>query len=1002
MFKKAKRVNFRRRNESDEEEKEEEKQSPPQPQLLQEQPQPCGADDEPSVRCAVINNPEIIAHFNVSTDMNHGNGFQTNTTRMNLKEKKKSKENKDVAKASLLSFHDEEGDSVCKPPLPEPRGEELPLPEPRGEELPLPEPRGEELPLPEPRGEELPLPEPRGEELPLPEPRGEELPLPEPRGEERPLPEPRGEERPLPEPRGEERPLPEPRGEERPLPEPRGEERPLPEPRGEERPLPEPRGEERPLPEPRGEERPLPEPRGEERPLPEPRGEERPLPEPRGEERPLPEPRGEERPLPEPRGEERPLPECPADDIEVFKVKKSNYNKKIVKQLKKEYKEDLEKAGGSKQDPSTAGDELTTVMMSVKEEPMTEESVANSDKGEEEMEVDSNNESDVDQKSNPAGAFSNALSSLNTLRPGEIPDAAFIHAARKRRQLARELGDNVPPETEPGGNRLVREDENDASDDEDDDEKRRIIFSVKEKTQRQKIAEEIGIEGSDDEALDAGDQDEELNRWEQEQIRKGISIPQVQASQQADVNMYYQSTYEAASYVSSYGLPYSYSSYGSDVSKPVKSENSVTYTAPSNGMMPITTDLVKKRLKDRLDSMKGIHRSNQKRYEQIQQELESSTSMIARLEGSSDGGADQYKFLQEMRGYVRDLLECCGEKVPLIHDLESAMQQLLRQRASRLVQRRQDDIKDESSEFASHSSKALMAPNLDSFGRDRGVYQEHAKQRRIAEREARRTRRRQAREQNGKRAEHHEGLSSDDEETSTDITSFNLEKVLADLVWDPLSSSQTTQLVSFMQRLIRGYPSVLNGENRNTQELLKAIVMRMRRTLDNDVFMPLYPKNVLENKNSGPYLFFQRQFWSSIKVSTVGSMENVPSIAVDALLGNILQWHGILSNTCLRELAVDSLLNRYILSALQNSDPGEDSITKSQSVIDCFPKQWFTNIKGQQTIPQLENFCRYLKHLASTIYRVVRLLGSVCALDHMVAVASEHGIKDVKALLEGK
>ena len=35
-----------------------------------------------------------------------------------------------------------------------------------------------------------------------------------------------------------------------------------------------------------------------------------------------------------------------------------------------------------------------------------------------------------------------------------------------------------------------------------------------------------GIEGSDDEALDTG-HDEELSRWEQEQIRKGISIPQV-------------------------------------------------------------------------------------------------------------------------------------------------------------------------------------------------------------------------------------------------------------------------------------------------------------------------------------------------------------------------------------------------------------------------------------------------------------------------------------------
>lgn len=76
--------------------------------------------------------------------------------------------------------------------------------------------------------------------------------------------------------------------------------------------------------------------------------------------------------------------------------------------------------------------------------------------------------------------------------PGEIPDAAFIHAARKKRQMARELGDFIPLDNDPGKGRLVREDENDASDDEDDDEKRRIVFSVKEKSQRQKIAEEIG------------------------------------------------------------------------------------------------------------------------------------------------------------------------------------------------------------------------------------------------------------------------------------------------------------------------------------------------------------------------------------------------------------------------------------------------------------------------------------------------------------------------------
>lgn len=410
-----------------------------------------------------------------------------------------------------------------------------------------------------------------------------------------------------------------------------------------------------------------------------------------------------------------------------------------------------------------------------------------------------------------------------------------------------------------------------------------------------------------------------------------------------------------------------------------------------------------------------------------------------------------------------------------------------------------------------------MAPNLDSFGQDRGAYQEHARQRRIAEREARRTRRRQAREQNGKRAEHREGLSSDDEETSTDITSFDTEKdriireckkvfedvvedfhsldciklrfevwrmnyadcyrdayiglclpklfnplvrlqlvtwsplevecanfeymvwfesllfygcedqgvlqkvdvdinllpaivekvllsklsVLAEQVWDPLSGSQTVRLVGFIRRLMKGYPTVLHGDNRYTQELLKMIVLRTRRTLDEDVFLPLYPKNVLEKKNSGPYLFYQRQFWSCVK-----------------LLGNILQFEGVLSGPCVRELALDSTLNRYILSALQTTDASEDSVHKCQQVVECFPAHWFSALKGQQTLPQLEPFCRYLAHLANSTYRsslgtsdmerrtakdqikeVVKLLGQMNALDHIVTVATEQGIRDVKPLL---
>uniref|UniRef100_A0A2K5PS31 PAX3 and PAX7 binding protein 1 n=1 Tax=Cebus imitator TaxID=2715852 RepID=A0A2K5PS31_CEBIM len=644
------------------------------------------------------------------------------------------------------------------------------------------------------------------------------------------------------------------------------------------------------------------------------------------------------------------------ENEEVFKVKKSSYSKKIVKLLKKEYKEDLEKSKIKTELNSSAESEQPLDKTGHVKDTNQEDGVIISEHGEDEMDMESEKE---EEKPKAGGAFSNALSSLNVLRPGEIPDAAFIHAARKKRQMARELGDFTPHDNEPGKGRLVREDENDASDDEDDDEKRRIVFSVKEKSQRQKIAEEIGIEGSDDDALVTGEQDEELSRWEQEQIRKGINIPQVQASQPTEVNMYYQNTYQTMPYGSSYGIPYSYTAYGSSDAKSQKTDNTVPFKTPSNEMTPVTIDLVKKQLKDRLDSMKELHKTNRQQHEKHLQSRVDSTRAIERLEGSSGGIGERYKFLQEMRGYVQDLLECFSEKVPLINELESAIHQLYKQRASRLVQRRQDDIKDESSEFSSHSNKALMAPNLDSFGRDRALYQEHAK-RRIAEREARRTRRRQAREQTGKMADHLEGLSSDDEETSTDITNFNLEKdriskesskvfedvlesfysidciksqfeawrskyytsykdayiglclpklfnplirlqlltwtpleakcrdfenmlwfesllfygceereqekddvdvallptivekvilpkltVIAENMWDPFSTTQTSRMVGITLKLINGYPSVVNAENKNTQVYLKALLLRMRRTLDDDVFMPLYPKKTL-------------------------------------------------------------------------------------------------------------------------------------------------------------
>lgn len=61
--------------------------------------------------------------------------------------------------------------------------------------------------------------------------------------------------------------------------------------------------------------------------------------------------------------------------------------------------------------------------------------------------------------------------------------------------------------------------------------------------------------------------------------------------------------------------------------------------------------------------MHASHNANAKRYKQIEEDLAASEGNIHQLEGSSNDNADQYKFLQEMRGYVGDLLECFSEKV---------------------------------------------------------------------------------------------------------------------------------------------------------------------------------------------------------------------------------------------------------------------------------------------------------------------------------------------------
>ncbi|CAG5133243.1 unnamed protein product [Candidula unifasciata] len=502
-----------------------------------------------------------------------------------------------------------------------------------------------------------------------------------------------------------------------------------------------------------------------------------------------------------------------------------------------------------------------------------------------------------------------------------------------------------------------------------------------------------------------------------------------------------------------------------------------------------------------LNTMDMVYRSHKNELDKIVSDIADAKENIESCEKRAPNLESRFRFFQELRGYVRDLVECLNEKVPGIVELENRVNSLLKARADRLIKRRQQDVQDQCRDYMTSTARVKV---------DVEAREEQIRQRRAAEREARRARRRRAREAKNISG-HHDGLSSDDEESSQSLmlkfTSdmeeiqkaqetlfddvvedfseieyvkeqfekwkftykdtyreayiglclpklftplirnelllwnplseacedfedshwFNslmflgfkegddmdisdddlrtlpslIEKLilpkltfLIENVWDPLSTTQTARLVNLTMKLTRDYPTV-HAKSKNFRSYLEAVVTRLKKTLDDDVFMPIYPLSVLENRSSGPAVFFHRQSWTCIK-----------------LLGNILSWHQLISGPVLQKLALSGLLNRYIVVGLVSSSVNREALHKCQAIISTFPKDWFSSLEGDSTIPQLENLCRYLVSAAKTLHKATALekdnerlegrelvkqiskhLINIHAMDHAMSLANEFSFK---------
>jgi GC-rich sequence DNA-binding factor len=153
-----------------------------------------------------------------------------------------------------------------------------------------------------------------------------------------------------------------------------------------------------------------------------------------------------------------------------------------------------------------------------------------------------------------------------------------------------------------------------------------------------------------------------------------------------------------------------------------------------------------------------------------------------------------------------------------------------------------------------------------------------------------------------------------------------------------VKSKSTLKLVGIITRYVRKFPT-LGPASKALSNLFNAILHKMKCSLEHDVFIPLTPK-LIESKSP----FFQRQFASGLK-----------------LLKNITSWQGVLNDNTLKELALNSLLNRYLLSAVKFCLL-TDAVSKVSLISLILPRIWL-----QSNTPELKMFSNNVLNLSQQL-----------------------------------
>lgn len=301
------------------------------------------------------------------------------------------------------------------------------------------------------------------------------------------------------------------------------------------------------------------------------------------------------------------------------------------------------------------------------------------------------------------------------LESGAIPDAAMIHAARKRRQKAREEGEFIAleekEEDQKKGKRNIREeDEADGSSGEEQRVDMSAITGVKEREERREQFYSAHPQGSEDES------DMEMNEWENQQIRKGVTGAQLMSAHQESAFSQYMIqpfSFNANSnkpeLTTAELLEQAYSQTNFEIGKHLKKEKKKEASKPSGIKTPKE---ILKNINDKLRSSREQNRRNFLEIDRIAEEFKTIQIDLTECEKNGPVAAAKYRFYQELKLYVEDLIECLNEKLPVITALEEKAMNVMGKYSKKLIERRRQDVRDQAKELTDTSKTFNSSLNV--------------------------------------------------------------------------------------------------------------------------------------------------------------------------------------------------------------------------------------------------------------------------------------------------